>query len=68
MEEELPPPPPSELNHSVKRDHIEITIEDVAIDTIIDLRKYMRENGISTTSKPLSSVDLTRWLQKFYKP
>ena len=47
-------------------DYIELTIEDVAIDTVIDMRAYFHENGMIPT-KNIQSYDLFRWLSKQLK-
>lgn len=47
-------------------DYIELTIEDVAIDTVIDMRAYFQENGLSP-SKSIQSYDLFRWISKQIK-
>lgn len=46
-----------------KTDYIELTIEDVAIDTVIEIRQYMRENGIQE-KRTMYGHDLFRWLMK----
>lgn len=46
-----------------KTDYIELTIEDVAIDTVIEMREYMKENGIQE-KRAMYGHDLFRWLMK----
>lgn len=51
---------------SVRKDFsgdVVITIEDISIETVIDMRAYMRDNGI-IEKKPLRSYDLIHWLNK----
>lgn len=45
------------------REHLSITIEDVAIETVIEMNQYMRENGI-VQKKPLYGHHLVQWLWK----
>lgn len=46
-----------------KTDYIELTIEDVAVDTVIEIREYMKENGIQE-KRTMYGHDLFRWLMK----
>jgi hypothetical protein len=51
---------PSYQSYSVR-----ISIEDSAIDTVIDLRDYLREEGI-ILKKEMYSYDLLDWIKSFY--
>lgn len=45
-------------------DHISIKIEDTAVDVVIEIRDYVRENGLCIT-KPLNTNHLVKWLNKY---
>lgn len=58
--------PRIETNQSTSSDYVELTIEDVAVDTVIDMRAYFQENGL-IPKKPVQSYDLFRWISKQIK-
>lgn len=55
-----------QTQHSSSSDYIELTIEDVAVDTVIDMRAYFQENGL-IPNKSIQSYDLFRWISKQIK-
>lgn len=52
-----------DTHRASKSDYIELAIEDVAIDTVIDIRDYLKQNAIPQ-KRPMYAHELFRWLIK----
>ncbi len=52
-----------DAHRASKSDYLELTIEDVAIDTVIDIRDYLKQNAIPQ-KRTMYAHELFRWLIK----